>query len=281
VKTIGGILVILGVLAMISQTDLVDINFFGVVWHFWPVLLVWLGLWIFSRDSPFFRILLVTALVLLFLFGSAFSPGLEISREDFPLEGTCEKGEATLSFGVGEMLLDADTPGVLSVDYPGTDGAIHSGFDRNTRRFSFEMVHHRSRNLPPGEWRYHVGLTREIPWEVRLDMGVMKATVDFSQAGLSHFEGDLGIGELNLVLGSPKGVVVSDVNLGIGELTLKVPADTRVLLEVTGAVKQVQILGDPLYTEEDNVYYLGPAESDSYHHIKAEVGIGQIVFISR
>jgi len=281
VKTTGGILVAVGAYFLLQRLGLVEVNLFSLLFTYWPGFLVWLGLWILARDKPVIRTLLALGLVLLVLL-AAVTPGKPATaHEEYPMKAAYTTGKATLALGVGDFELDSDTPGVLSVAYPRDPGGTSLAAGKVSDTFAFDLVNQGNRLTPSRKWRYHVGLGREIPWELTLDMGVMAADLDLRDLNLRRLEANLGVGDMTLYLGAPRGEVLSDLECGIGGLTISVPRDARVVLEVQGGIKQVRIEGNMTTFEEDDVYVFGPPEGEDFHRIKAEVGMGQVRFITR
>jgi hypothetical protein len=140
-------------------------------------------------------------------------------RVTIPLDGR-SAARVRLSFGGGELTIGPAEPGML------ISGTFEGGvIERSTGPGSLELE-----PLSPGRplvtWRpvrWNVGVTSEIPVDLRLDTGANRSVVDLASLRIRQLELHTGASETNVQLPSA-GQTSVRVQCGFAAVNLQVPA---------------------------------------------------------
>ncbi len=132
-----------------------------------------------------------------------------------------------------------------------------------------------------GHTRYEwdVRLTRDVPVDLRVNFGAGDAELDVGSLALRSVEVDMGVGKLQLDLrGNLKRNCEVRIRGGVGEATVRLPADVGVYAEAEGGIGEIKTTG---LRREGRIY-----TNDAYQNSKATIrldirgGVGAIRLIS-
>lgn len=183
-----------------ATTGRIDIGPGELIAEWWPVALVALGLWF-----------LVAALW----------PRKTTNQEtlDIPLAGA-QRGEARITFGAGELTIGRGRPGMLvSGRFEG--GALY----RSAGPGHVEVKPDTADGWPmTGQAnRWDIGLTPEVPLDLRLDTGASRATIDLGDLHIRLLEIRTGASETRVRLPARAGQSWVRTETGVSSLRLEVP----------------------------------------------------------
>jgi hypothetical protein len=194
------VLITLGVLFLLANFRVIpDVGEFIGRW--WPAILILLGLEV--------------------LIGSLL-PGRKADMQNLSIDlGATAHADVRIDFGAGQLSIGPATPGKL-VD--GTfDGGVRHDESPDGR------VHLRSDN--GGMWwgwgwhgfDWRVGLTREVPLALRLDVGAAKSNLDLSDLKVTDLVLKTGASETVIRLPKAAGLTTVRVESGAASVRLTVP----------------------------------------------------------
>jgi hypothetical protein len=172
---------------------------FDLVSEWWPVLLVALGIW--------------------FLIGALVPRRGPVEDLSIPL-GAVGEGAVRLKFGAGTLTSGRAAPGSL------VDGRFEGGVVRRDRGPGrIELTQDTSFGLP---WLDHdaswsVGLTGEVPIDLRVDTGAARAWLDLGDLRVRSVELHTGASETRVRLPREAGVTTVRAEAGVASLTIEVP----------------------------------------------------------
>ncbi|MEX2184462.1 MAG: hypothetical protein WEC14_08435 [Chloroflexota bacterium] len=167
----------------------------------WPYLVIGLGIW--------------------FLIGAVIpSRGGPQERLDLSLGGVPE-ASVRIGFGAGDLRTTVAAPGSL-VDGSFTGGVVH----RTVGPGRVELSQDTTFGLP---WLDHastwdVGLTAEVPLDLRVDAGAARTTLDLGDLRLRRLDLHTGASETSVRLPRAAGATHVRAETGAASLTLEVPA---------------------------------------------------------
>ncbi len=137
-----------------------------------------------------------------------------------PLSGATE-ARVQIRFGAGTLTARTAAPGNL------VDGSFEGGVrHRSTGPNGIELEQDTTYGLP---WvdhgsRWDVGLTAEVPLDLRIDAGANRATLDFGALRLRNLELHTGASETRVLLPRSAGATSVRADSGAASLTMEVPA---------------------------------------------------------
>jgi hypothetical protein len=95
------------------------------------------------------------------------------------------------------------------------------------------------------ELKWDVGLTKDLPLELKLAGGVGPATVDLSDTHLRGLNIDSGVGEMTLTLPATSDLYHVDLDGGVGRTHLIIAKDAMVNINIGGGVGGIQVTIHP------------------------------------
>ena len=245
------ILIGIGSILLLSNLGVIAGNPWSIIFQMWPVLLIALGLEILLGGSTGWRaivsVLLGLGLVAGVLWiliaqppipGLNFTGNLQTTTISHPISGI-ESARADISFGAGTNHIYAvgDSTNLI-------EGTLHT---YAAPTFTVSQAGDRADiHLSPGstnviappfsaEEQWDVGLNSGVTYEVDLNMGVGKSTVDLSKLRLSGGDINSGVGNTEMSLPN-KGQFTLTINGGVGALRIIVPRNMAVRVEVNGGL---------------------------------------------
>lgn len=137
--------------------------------------------------------------------------------------GTPKLMEGTFTYNVAEWKPVVDRrPGELSLSQPGSSGSSFGNTVNN----------------------WELTLNRELPMEVRADLGAGEANLELGQMTLSRVELNIGAGEMNVDLrGEPKHAYTVQIRGGVGETTVHLPKDVGISATATKGIGDISTEG--------------------------------------
>jgi hypothetical protein len=287
------ILIGAGVVFLLNNLGLLSWNVWGTLFRLWPVLLIAIGLDIlFGRKSIIGS--LIVALLLVMVLGVAISIGAP--NWDFSGVGAVDRTETInvelkdasradveIDFGTGSLQLaalpaDSQTLVKGSADLSRTerlqvDQSSSGGTARVTVRSSHDQLP--LTNSVNDRKRWELDLNRNVPLNLRVDLGVGTSTLDLSQLQLAELQVDGGVAEATTKLPAVGRFDVK-INGGIGQMTIIIPQGLAVHLQVDGGIGNVNVTGN---FDRNGQEYTSPNFNSAANraNITVDGGIGQIV----
>lgn len=128
-------------------------------------------------------------------------------------------------------------------------------------------------------YEWDIRLNREVPMDMRVHFGAGEAHLNLGSLSLRSVDVDMGVGKLDVDLrGTPKKNYEVRIRGGVGEATVRVPADVGVYGEAQGGIGEIKTSG---MRREGHRFF-----NEAYEHSKVTIhldirgGIGSIRVIS-
>lgn len=191
---------VVGVLLLASTTGSLGVGPIELFEQAWPWVLVALGVW--------------------FLIGALVPGGGSGETLALPLGGA-GSASVRISFGAGELRTHAAAPGML-VDGTFAGGVRH----RLVGPGQVELSQDIDMGIP---WldrssTWDVGLTAEVPLDLRLDTGAYRGRIDLGPLRVAHLELHTGASDTHIRLPTAAGMTTVRAESGAASLTLEVPS---------------------------------------------------------
>lgn len=285
------VLIGLGIMLLLSNLDVLDLNFWQLLFRFWPVFLIGAGLDILLGRRANGGFLIVLLVVLGLIFGAIWLGYVQTTtpfgvvhgeRVSQLLDGA-SRADITIATSVSRMKLEAGT----DLDGALLDGdvALHPN-EELERSFSVESgtalyrLESSSRSLIlPSFGRSNDGLwdlqlNRLTPTNLAVSTGIGSAVLDLQRLNLTGLQVDAGVGKVEITL-PLAGTFEGEINGGVGGITIKVPESMAVRIEASTGIGSINV--DSRLIEEGNVYQ-SPAYDTAANRINLTVsgGIGAI-----
>lgn len=282
------ILIALGVIFLLNNLDLIELNAWDVVLRFWPILLIAVGLDILIGHRSAWGAAIAVVVVLAILAGGIVffdnQPRWTYAPEsvEIPLRNV-ENATVTLDPALGYLFIDAlpkGSPTLVqgevrpfsgeeiseTVDFSGKRATI----DLRTEGVIFMPFFSGWSNQPSWDLALHPGVTTDMI----VDFGVGKAELDLRDLQIGEIKVEHGIGQTILLLPSADNM---DIVLGggIGEIRVVIPKDVGVRLRADVGIGNVLVPSD--YTR-DGDFYLSPGYAAAGKQIEMviDLGIGSV-----
>ncbi len=282
------ILISFGLIFLLNNLGLIELNLWDVVMRFWPILLIAIGLDILiGRRSAWGAVIAAVVVLALLAGGIVFfdnQPQRTYASENFEIPlGNVEEATISLDPALGYLLVDALPKGSnmllrgevrpfsgeeigKTVDISGTRATI----DLRTEGVIVAPFFGGWSNQPSWDLSLHPGVFTYLI----VDFGVGKAELDLQDLQIGEIHVEQGIGQMILLLPSTDNM---EINLdgGIGEIQVVIPEDVGVRLRAGVGIGNVLVPSD--YTR-DGDFYLSPgyAAAENQIEIVIDLGIGSV-----
>jgi hypothetical protein len=194
-----------------------------------------------------------------------------------------ERVHVDLSMGAGNLTIRGGARKLLDADF-----TYNVESWRPEVRYSHTSTHGDLTIRQPEHGHTHIGHTRyewdlalnnDVPMDLTLHFGAGEARLDLGSLSLRNVEVNMGVGKLEMDLrGKPQHNYDVRIRGGIGEATVRLPADVGVYAEGSGGIGEIRTQG---LRREDNHWVNDAYENSKVRiHLDIHGGIGSIRLIS-
>lgn len=247
---------VVGGLLLASTTGSLAVGPGELISGYWPWALVVVGAW--------------------FLIGAIVPGGGPVESLAIPLAGA-GRAAIRIEFGAGELVTRAAAPGNL------VDGTFRGGVKERIRGAGqVDLAQDLSQGIPFLERgsSWEVGLTAEVPLDLRLDTGAYRGRIDLGALKLSTLELHTGASETTIRLPKEAGVTTVRAESGAASLTFEVPAGVAARIRVRMALGSTDV--DQLRFPRVGDLYQSPDYETATNRVEidAQGGVGSLRVIS-
>jgi hypothetical protein len=194
-----------------------------------------------------------------------------------------ERVHVNLNMGAGTLIVGGGARKLLNADF-----AYNVASWEPEVRYSSTGTRGDLTIRQPGQNHAQIGHTRcqwdlalnnDVPMDLTLHLGAGEARLDLGSLSLRSVEVHMGVGKLDMDLrGNPKHNYDVHVHGGIGEATVRLPADVGVYAEGAGGIGSIQVQG----LRRESGHWVNDAYEDSKVRIHLDIhgGIGSIRLIA-
>lgn len=210
--------IVVGILLLLSTTGRLGAGPGELIATYWPWLLIGLGVW--------------------FLIG-ALMPGGRAPTEQFVLPlGGAPSAAVRIRFGAGTLMTRPAASGNL------VDGEFRGGVEHRTSGpGQVELAQDTTYGLPwlDRESAWTVGLTSEVPLDLRLEAGASRTTLDLRDLRVRSLELQTGASETRVLLPRAAGSTQVRAEAGAASLTFEVPSGVAARIRTRMALGSSQV----------------------------------------
>jgi len=262
---VGAVFLIgLGVVFLLANLGILSVNVWQLLLRLWPVLLVAIGLDLVIGRRNVWASLAGLVLLLailagaLWLYGVRLESGQALRSQEVSqtLQGV-KSAEIVLENGAGDVYIHA-----LSGSSNLVAGKVSSGRGRNAfEELSIQgsQARYRLRETDTymffreriGENTWDLGLTSQIPLDIRYSQGAGSTQLDLSGLQLSALKINVGVGQTMVTLPATGNFDVG-IDGAIGQIVINVPKGMAVRIRSNTALANLSVPGG--YERSDRVY---------------------------
>ena len=282
------ILVGIGILFLLNNLGLIEINFWRLAATLWPVALIGVGLDMLIGRRSTAGSLLALLLTAIFLIGGAIyvgvGPGAVAPGEVTEIRyapGSVSEADIHIATSTGRLTLGSMADGGVLVEgtvrLAGQEKLVEEQKSENGKAFyrlgseGVGVV-----GLSGNESLWDLRLNGEVETQLEVSTGVGEVELHLERLRLTTLKADLGIGATTITL-PRSGVFTGSISGGIGKLVIRVPDSLAIRLQVKTGIGQVQ-MGDGFIESGDKVYLSKAAQgTGAKATLEVSSGIGQVV----
>ncbi len=260
------VLIGLGILLLLSNIGALDLDFWQLLFRFWPIFLIAAGLDILFGRRANGGVLIVLMLLLGLVFGGIWlgyvdaAPFEDVQGETFsqPLDGA-SRAIVTIASSMSKMKIGAGSNSSELVE--GTVALHHNeeltkDFTINGAVASYTLSSDtRSFILPTfgsdADGLWELRLNRDLPIELAVSTGVGSATLDLTALAIADLQVNAGVGKVSITLPA-QGVFAAKIQGGVGEITVLIPDTLAANIDAQAGLGSVRVEGD--YVRQDTLY---------------------------
>ncbi len=208
--------IVIGKILLASTTGYLGVGPGELISTWWPWVLVMLGAW--------------------FLIVAFVPGGRAVEALVVPL-GDVQRAQVEIKFGAGELTTHRAAPGAL------VDGSYLGGVKHRMRGPGQIVLEQVFDGIPwlDHDARWEVGLTGEVPLDLRLDVGAYRGSIDLSDLRLATLDLHTGASGTRVRLPRAAGSTSVTAEAGVASLTIEVPAGVAARIRSRMALGSSQV----------------------------------------
>lgn len=287
------LLIVIGSLFLLNNLGLVNWSVWEVLWRFWPVWLVVIGVdMLFGRRGGWGGILALAIVVTLlggtFYYASLLNDrrpavGVSETREISQSLQGAKEARVEISSGVSTLMVTAGADTTTLVEGRVTPIAAESL--RENFRVEGSMAYYTLNSSSNGPWvSWNMGRAGEGSWDLKLNettpmsltvkTGVGRSELDLSRLKVTDLRIESGVGETTLTMPA-SGQLRARLSSGVGQTSIRIPASMAARIRVETGIGGLNIEGD--FAKEDG-YYTSPDYASATDRIDLDLqgGVGAV-----
>lgn len=278
----GILLLFLGIIFLLQNLNVLPWGLWGTLWHFWPVLIIAIGLTILLR---FHNVWLVSALILAMLFAclgitvwqyGASPPAEKITSAYSEPLGSLEQAQVEIDFSRGSLTMDSLPYGSLNFVEAGSgmrngDKGIKAEFRRRGSEGELHLSLERGgwEFWSKGENSWQVRFNRNIPLTLDVKSAASNVHLDLSQLQITEFAMDVDLGNYMVKVPSSAGSVHAYIDADLSNLEIIIPHGVAVKLMADADLSILKV--DESRFPRKGDYYVSPDFASAKNQIELEL----------
>lgn len=263
---IGMVLIVLGALFLLNNLGFMDINFSNIM-RLWPLILIMIGVSMLSIRGVVGRILGIVVVLLLLAILAMASVGF-ISPNQYsetsPRTQEVEISQESNGSNPAKVRIDAGI-GKLEIDSAAIDSLVQAHLESSFAQLNQsssvkdgvqEVILKSEGSM--GWWSgkqkndLFVTLSELNPIKLEVKSGASDVAIDASKMRMESLKLDSGASKVDVRLGDKVEDVSLDLDMGMSSMTLKVPEESGVRIELESGLSNIEF--DDLVEVEEGVY---------------------------
>lgn len=193
-----------------------------------------------------------------------------------------EMARVELKMGAGELTVDSGSPKLMDADFAYNIPSWKPIVNYSSTGFRGNLTIQQPSGSHGGshaDYKWNVRLNNTIPMDVEAELGAGEARLNLGDLNLRSVRVNMGVGEVRLDLrGKPARDYSVEINGGVGQATVYLPADTGVIANAAGGIGNISVSG----LEKRNGHWINPAHENApvTIHVDVHGGVGEIRLVA-
>lgn len=296
------VLIAIGVIALYANLR-PDFDPWGVIWRYWPLLLIFWGIgrivdyFVFERvdaqgyvvrqghGGEVFGIIVLIVLVVLAMNHSRLGGRMLHVQHDVE-RGEAESVKVDVELSAGNVNISGTaSPEKLmegSFDYREHEGAPEVNYNTSGKEGSLSITQGEGSlhtHWGTGGNKWQIRLNKDVPQDLKVEVGAGRGELNLAGMNLSHLNLEMGAGTVEADLsGEWKHNVDVDIEGGVGSAKIRLPRDIGVEVHASGGIGSVSTNG--LQREGDEYVNDLYGKSPITMRVTVEGGVGNIRLVT-
>lgn len=277
------VIVFLGIAFLIYNFKLTPSGFWGVLWRFWPVLLILIGLKTLIGSGRSLLVGGITAFVMFAVLGLSLYISSSKSTEKPILSnfserlGSYSRAKIEISFGAGDLKFDglAGSGNLLeaSSEHRGSSTGINKEFSQsgNTGQLKLNVTGEARRLVWEKKDKWQLHFSQNIPLDIDFKSGLSNLDLDLRLLRVENLNLDIGASKLLLVLPA-FGISKVAIKSSMADVEIIVPPGKSARMKVEGGLSSSDV--DEKRFPRVDEYYVSPDFNSNPNRVELEIGSG-------
>ena len=285
----GIFLLFLGVVFLLQTLNILPWGLWEILWRFWPVLIIIIGLGILLRRYNVWLVSLLVLAIISACLGIAIwqyglSPALGMVSYSEPL-GNMERAQIEVDFTAGDIHIGSLPPGSpnfveVASEVRNSDGSMNVDFRQQdgvgTLRLSIGRV---NRPFWGGDGiRWEVNFTRNIPLTLNIKSAVSNTELYLSELKVTELRLDVDAGNCKVMMPSSTGTTYAYIKSDVANVEVTVPDGVAAKIRLDTDLSASDV--DESRFPKQGDYYISDnfdtAQNRIYLEIESDVGRVQV-----
>jgi len=290
------ILLAIGFILLFNNLGYISWDIWTVLWRFWPVILILLGLEILVSQTgsslayalvALVGLVAIAGVIALAWMGVGAQPwegAVTIEEVSRPL-GTIREAQVEVNFSGGDLSIGSysgdDKLMTGRLGGPVGSRAVQRYREENgraileldsppLRRWVFWPLTRDRR-----AWRWELSLTTRVPLTLRVNAGAGRTELDLRDLEVRELDFNGGVGET--IIRSPRsGQTIARVDGGVGAITIEIPSTMPARIQVDKGLGQLNVAGRFERRGDDTYETPGFSRAESYLDLEVDLGVGSV-----
>ncbi|MDD4859211.1 MAG: DUF5668 domain-containing protein [Dehalococcoidales bacterium] len=282
----GVFLLFLGIVFLLQNLKILPWGLWNVLWRFWPVLVIAIGLGILLRHRNPWAVSGIILLIFLTCLGIAYwqyteSPSYRGGSKSYavPLNNLAS-AQIKIDFSAGKLTAGNLSPSSLNLAEvnagSGNGSGIIADFSSQGNAGNLQIATESVNRQFWDETNWRIELTRRIPLKLDIKSNVGDLNLDFSQLMLGDLQMDLNAGSCSLGLPPPMEKTTANIKANVANLEIMIPEGVAVRIKATGNLSNLVV--DTSRFPKKGDYYVSDGYSTSPNRLEIELNcnIGRV-----
>jgi len=282
------VLIVLGIVFLLSNLGYLELNVWTTIFRLWPIILIAIGFDVLIGRRSTIASLIGLVVILGILAGALWLSGIGVAggrsvsgMEIQQVLGDVARANLQISPAAGELTVDAlsGSADLIAGRVPDLGGqTIREVYSVSGATASYRLTTNGVNvvSWPGGndDWRWDLGLTDQIPLDLRVEMGAGSMQLDLTGLQLDNLNVSLGVGQTTVEL--PAGEdYQARIEGAVGQLFVVVPLEAGVRVRADTALAALDV---PAGYSQNNDVYTSPNYATAQTQIDLNVSqaIGRI-----
>lgn len=288
------ILIGAGIVFLLNTLGLVSWSVWETLLRLWPVVLIAVGLDIlvgrrFPLGSVLLGLVLVGVLVLAVqgaIPATASASIMAVDRTERISEDVkgIDKASVEIGFGAGSLNVNALSEGSQQLIQGSVDLSrneqLNKSYSSDNGSARFVLDSRGSWSMGPevlgaSDKSWDLGLNSDLPLDLRIKSGAGKAMLDLTGLNLTRFDLNGGVGQVTVKLPA-SGKYPVEIDGGVGQIVIIIPEGLGARVKTDGGLGGVTSEGD-FQRNGDTYTTRGFATAENQAEVQLDNGIGQVI----